>query len=151
MWQHMVWVGLLMAGVTPRDPGLRPRHGLGHWQTMVFTVLTLSQMGHVLAVRSERESLFSQGLLSNRPLLGAVAVTFALQAATIYVPVLNPIFHTAPLSTRRARVCLALSSVVFFAVEGEKASWSAGACSTGSSARRARGRNRGTGTRSRQR
>ena len=28
---------------------------------MVFTVLTLSQLGHVLAIRSERESLFSQG------------------------------------------------------------------------------------------
>ena len=32
--------------------------GHANWQTMVFTVLCLSQMGHVLAVRFERESLF---------------------------------------------------------------------------------------------
>jgi Ca2+-transporting ATPase len=30
-------------------------------------------MAHVLAIRSERESLFTQGLRSNLPLLGAVA------------------------------------------------------------------------------
>jgi len=45
---------------------------------MVFTVLCLSQMGHVLAIRSETESLFSQGLLSNRPLAGAFLLTLAL-------------------------------------------------------------------------
>ena len=37
---------------------------------MTFTVLALSQLGHVLAIRSERDSLFRIGLLSNPPLLG---------------------------------------------------------------------------------
>jgi Ca2+-transporting ATPase len=87
---------------------------------MVFTVLCFSQMGHVLAIRSERESLFAQGLLSNRPLVGAVALTFALQMATIYVPSLNPVFKTAPLSAAELGFTLALSSVVFVAVEIEK-------------------------------
>jgi Ca2+-transporting ATPase len=70
--------------------------GNGHWQTMVFTVLCLTQLGHVLAIRSEKESLFSQGLLSNKPLLGAVLFTFVLQMATIYLPFLNPIFKKNP-------------------------------------------------------
>ena len=91
-----------------------------HWQTMVFTVLCLSQMGHVLAIRSDRASLFSQGLFSNMPLLGAFALTFALQMATIYAPVLNPIFKTEPLSMNELAFTLAMSSVVFFAVEIEK-------------------------------
>jgi len=77
-------------------------------------------MGHVLAIRSDRESLFSQGLFSNMPLLGAFALTFALQMATIYAPVLNPIFKTEPLSMRELALTLAMSSVVFFAVEIEK-------------------------------
>ena len=49
------------------------------WQTMVFTTLTLSQLSHVMAIRSGNESLFRVGPLSNKPLLGAVALTFALQ------------------------------------------------------------------------
>jgi P-type Ca2+ transporter type 2C len=121
LWQHVVWVGLLMGGVSLATQAWALQTGVQHWQTMVFTVLTLSQMGHVLAVRSERDSLFTQGLLSNAPVLGAVALTFALQMATVYVPVLQPIFKTQPLSAGELALCLALSAVVFVAVEAEKA------------------------------
>jgi Ca2+-transporting ATPase len=87
---------------------------------MVFTVLCLSQMGHVIAIRSERESIFTQGFFSNKPLVGAFLLTFVLQMATIYVPALNPIFKTEPLTLNELLFTLALSSVVFFAVEIEK-------------------------------
>ncbi len=120
MWQHILWIGLLMAGVSLSIQAWALHTGSAHWQTMVFTVLTLSQMGQVLAIRSERESLFKIGLLSNRPLLGAVILTFALQMAVIYVPWLNPIFKTAPLSAAELVVCLAAASIVFIAVETEK-------------------------------
>jgi len=120
MWQHMVWVGLLMAGLTLVAQAWAYHSGSAHWQTMAFTVLTVSQLGHVLAIRSEKESLFSIGILSNRPMAAAVTVTFILQMATIYVPVFNPIFKTAPLSMGELAICLALSSVVFIAVEIEK-------------------------------
>jgi len=83
-------------------------------------VLALSQMGHVLAIRSETQSLFQQGFWSNRPLLGAVLLTTALQMVTIYLPVANPIFRTEPLSASELALSLALSSVVFLAVEIEK-------------------------------
>jgi Ca2+-transporting ATPase len=94
--------------------------GHAHWQTMVFTVLCLSQMGHVLAIRSESESLFSQGFLSNKPLVGAFLLTFALQMATIYVPQLNRVFKTEPLSLNELIVTLMASTLVFCAVEIEK-------------------------------
>jgi len=89
-----------------------------HWQTMVFTVLCLSQMGHVLAIRSEQDSFFKQR--TNIPLLGAVLLTFALQMATIYVPFLTPIFKTEPLTAGELAVTILLSTVVFVAVEIEK-------------------------------
>jgi len=120
LWQHVVWVGLLMGGVTLFTQAWAYRTGSAHWQSMTFTVLALSQLGHVLAIRSERSSIFRQGLLSNLPLFGAVVFTLILQLATIYVPALNPIFRTQPLSPSELALCLGLSTVVFLAVEGEK-------------------------------
>jgi Ca2+-transporting ATPase len=117
---HILWVGLLMGAVPILTQALFINRSQAHWQTMVFTVLCLSQMGHVLAIRSERDSFFKQGPLSNKPLLGSVFLTFALQMATIYVPVLNPIFKTAPLTAGELFITFLLSSVVFLAVELEK-------------------------------
>lgn len=117
---HIVWVGLLMGGVSLITQAWSIHIGDTHWQTMVFTVLCLSQMGHVMAIRSERESLFSIGFFSNRPLAAAFIMTFVLQLATIYIPVLNTVFKTEPLSPLELVATCALSSVVFLAVEIEK-------------------------------
>ncbi|MBI4849091.1 MAG: cation-translocating P-type ATPase [Nitrospirae bacterium] len=117
---HAIWVGLLMAGVVLFVQAWSISTGHSHWQTMVFTVLCLTQLGHVLAIRSEKESLFKIGLFSNSYLLGAVVLTFALQMATIYVPALNPVFKTEPLTLSELSFTLLLSSVVFFTVEIEK-------------------------------
>jgi Ca2+-transporting ATPase len=121
MWQHIVWVGLLMGGVCIAVQAWAWNGGTAHWQTMVFTVLALSQLGHAMAIRSERDSLFTQGIASNLSLAGAVGLTLALQLAVIYVPWLNGIFHTQPLSAGELGLCLALSCVVFVGVEIEKA------------------------------
>jgi Ca2+-transporting ATPase len=71
-------------------------------------------------VRSESASLFRIGLFSNLPMLGAVLLTMLLQLAVIYLPVLNPIFHTQPLPAFDLAVCLALSALVLVVVETEK-------------------------------
>jgi Ca2+-transporting ATPase len=120
MWQHILWVGVLMGAASLFTQAWAIHAGHGHWQTMVFTVLTLSQLGHVLVIRSETDSLFMQGVFSNRPLVGAVLFTFGLQMATIYVPWLNPIFKTEALTFDELVFCLAMSSVVFVGVEIEK-------------------------------
>ncbi|MDP2725516.1 MAG: HAD-IC family P-type ATPase, partial [Syntrophales bacterium] len=117
---HALWVGLLMGIVVLSVQGWSIGSGSSHWQTMVFTVLCLTQLGHVLAIRSERESLFAIGLLSNKPLLGAVLLSFLFQMATVYVPFLNPIFHTKPLAPTDLAITIVLSSVIFVAVEIEK-------------------------------
>jgi Ca2+-transporting ATPase len=117
---HAIWVGLLMAGVVIFVQAWSISTGHAHWQTMVFTVLCITQLGHVLAIRSEKESLFTIGLFSNKYLLGAVVLTFILQMATIYIPVLNPVFKTEPLTLNELVFTILLSSVVFFAVEIEK-------------------------------
>lgn len=120
MWQHILGVGLLLGGLCLGIQAWAISTGHAHWQTMVFTVLTLGQMAHVMAIRSESEPLWRLGIGTNKPLLGAVLLTFALQMATIYVPFLNPIFKTEPLSLAELALCLAAASVVWVAVELEK-------------------------------
>jgi len=117
---HIVWVGLLMAFLTLGIQAWAYHNQNAHWQTMVFTVLSLAQLGHVSAIRSEKEFIFKKGFFSNRPLLAAVVFTFLLQLAVIYFPFANKIFKTQPLSLSELLICIGISAIVFHAVELEK-------------------------------
>jgi P-type Ca2+ transporter type 2C len=116
---HIVWVGMLMAAVTFFTQYWAIRQGW-HWQTMVFSVLAFSQLGHVMAVRSDRMFLFRQGLFSNKPLLLSVGFTLILQLGVIYIPLLNEIFRTKPLNLMEFIFATGMGLVVFHAVEMEK-------------------------------
>ncbi|HET9222115.1 MAG TPA: cation-translocating P-type ATPase, partial [Roseiflexaceae bacterium] len=118
--RHILWVGLLMGLVVLVVGYGYWSIGAAQWQTMVFLTLTLAQMAHVLAIRSARDSLFRIGLWSNRPLLGAVTLTFGMQLAVVYVPFLQGFFTTVALSARDLAIGLAASSIVFWGVELEK-------------------------------
>ena len=118
--RHVLWVGILM-GCLSIAVGYWYWHSHETtWQTMLFTTLTLSQMAHVLAIRSERVSLFRIGLFSNKPLLAAVTLTVLLQLALIYVPALQTVFRTVSLSASDLALVLAVAAAVFGAVELEK-------------------------------
>jgi P-type Ca2+ transporter type 2C len=120
MGYHILWVGFLIGVLTLCTQAFEIYTGNTHWQTIVFTVLCLAQMWHVLAIRSDRASLFTQGLFSNKLLLGAVLLTFILQLCTIYVPVMNTFFNTQPLTWDELLLAIGISSIVFVAVEIEK-------------------------------
>ncbi|MFN9088552.1 MAG: cation-translocating P-type ATPase [Gemmatimonadaceae bacterium] len=120
LWQHAVWVGLLMAGLALGTQAWAIRTGNAHWQTMTFTVLTLSQLAHVLAIRSERLPLWRIGVFSNPLLLLAVVGTIGLQMLTLYVPAMTPIFRTVPLTGPELALCFGVAVLVYVAVECEK-------------------------------
>ncbi len=121
----IVWIGLLMGAVSlfagwwflDDDNASK---SASTWQTAVFTVLTLSQMGNVLAIRSDRDLLFRIGIFSNPALVFAVLLTLALQLAVIYAPPLQTLFRTVALKPSELAICLALSVIVFAAVELRK-------------------------------
>jgi Ca2+-transporting ATPase len=117
---HIVWVGMLMAAITLAIQAWAINQSLAHWQTMVFTVLSFAQLAHVLAIRSDRQFLFRQGIGTNLPLLGAVLLTVGLQLAVIYLPVANTVFRTQPLSITELMICMGGAAVLFHAVEVEK-------------------------------
>jgi len=116
----VIWVGVLMAIVGLVIQAWAIHIGDAHWQTMVFTVLCFSQMGQAQASRSEHEYIYRLGIFTNRPLVGAIALTFILQVAIIYLPFLNKIFNTAPLTWEELGICLLISTITFHAVEFEK-------------------------------
>lgn len=120
MAKHILWVGFFMGAITLGIQAWAIHYENTNWQTMAFTVLCFSQMGHVMAIRSEKESIFKIGVLSNKPMLGALLLTFTLQLMIIYVPSLNDIFRTQPLSMFELGITLAASSIIFWVVEIEK-------------------------------
>lgn len=115
--RDIVWIGLLLAAVS-LGMGYWA-WGTGHpgWQTMIFTTVTLSQMGNALALRSDRESLLKVGLFSNKLLLGSILLTVLLQMMVIYMPFFQKIFSTQALSLGDLAISLGLSAGVFLGVE----------------------------------
>ena len=123
MVRDIAWIGLLMGIVSLAMGYWSWVSGLSvesHWRTIIFTVLTLAQMGNAMATRSSRDSLFRIGIFSNKALIGSVALTFGLQMAVVYWPPLQSIFKTTALSAGELGLCIALSTIVFWAVEAHK-------------------------------
>lgn len=117
---HIVWMGILMAAITLATEAWALNNNLEHWQTMVFTVLSLCQLGHVIGIRSDRSVFHQKGLFSNLPLIGAVLLTLLLQLSVVYVPFMNTAFKTQPLSLPEVGICGLMALLVYVAVEAEK-------------------------------
>jgi Ca2+-transporting ATPase len=73
---------------------------LAEAQTVTFATLIMSELLRAFTSRSERHSIFSIGVFSNRWMVWAVGSSFVLLLAVIYVPFLDPIFQTVPLTLR---------------------------------------------------
>jgi Ca2+-transporting ATPase len=117
---HALVVGLLMAAIALGVQAWAVHVYVDEWQTLVFTTLCFMQLGHVLAIRSEETPLWKLGLLSNRPLTGAVALTVVLQLAVVYVPPLGELFKTVPLAPGQLAVAFAAAGAIYGVVEIEK-------------------------------
>jgi len=119
--------GLVIGAAALAFQAIALRMGLP-WQTMVFTFLVLNRMAVVLAVRSDRTSLLRIGIMSNRPLVGAIVITFCLQLVVVFTPALNPLFHTEPLSVRAlvATVVLAMGMVLLSELQKGVLRWRRG-------------------------
>jgi Ca2+-transporting ATPase len=120
-YAQMVLIGAVMA-VTAilafRHALPDPRHAaspaeLAHARAIVFCILSAGPLAHAFNCRSEQRSLFAIGVFSNRALWGAVVTGLMLQAVTIYVPPLRPVFKTAPLTAHDLMWVLGMSLVPF--------------------------------------
>jgi len=118
---HALIVGLVMAGIALAVQSWGWHAGIEQWQTLVFTTLCFMQLGHVLAIRSEETSLFTLRVSTNRALASAVVLTVVLQLAVVYVPPLNELFRTVPLTAAQLGIAGGAAAVILAIVEAEKA------------------------------
>jgi calcium-translocating P-type ATPase len=117
------WV-LLEAGWSPGadvGPGSALHGAYLQATTMTFAGIVACQVGTALAARTERASLRSVGLFSNRMLLAGIAAELAFAAALVYVPALQEVFGTAPLGAAEVAALLAFAPLVWGADELRRA------------------------------
>ncbi len=100
---RLLWQGLVITA------GALASFMLAHWllgysweitreldmcRTILFTTMVLCQVFHSYNWRSETRSFFSAPPWENLYLLGAFAISIALQMAVLYVPFMQKAFHT---------------------------------------------------------
>lgn len=84
--------------------------------TMTLAGIVFAQIGQVMNCRTERTSVFSIGLFSNRKILFGIVFEIALIVFLTIFPPLQGVFHTAPLGWQDY-VFLACIPFVVFAIE----------------------------------
>jgi len=91
--------------------------GLERARTACFIVLACSQLFHSFNCRSQRDSIFTLGFLSNSKLLWATFISFLLQMSVVYIPALQVVFKTQPLGWNDWVLVLIISSFPLWAME----------------------------------
>lgn len=86
-------------------------------RTYAFVTLILAELLRAYSSRSEHESVFKIGLFSNMTMLTATAISFVLLILVIYIPFLDPVFHTIPLGILEWLLLIGLALIPFIVGE----------------------------------
>ncbi len=128
---RFMWLGIAVQTVaitavtlTAYLLGLKLHEGMADQQifaeTMAFATLSASELFRAYTARSERYPILKIGLFSNKNMNYAVVISLLLLLAVIYIPFLNTIFHTTPLSWEQWEVLLPLLLFPSVAAEAVK-------------------------------
>ncbi len=96
------------------------RAGDDAWQTVLFTSIAFAELAGSFAMRSERVSLARLGLFTNRALVGAVALTVALQVLLVAVPAARDLLGLEPLTLAHWLLTAAIALAYLGIVEIDK-------------------------------
>lgn len=88
--------------------------------TMTFAGIVVAQAGNVLACRTSKQSVFKSSLAKNKWIIWGIIAQISILAILVYVPFLQPIFGTSPLTAIDWLYLLALALVVIAAEEIRK-------------------------------
>jgi calcium-translocating P-type ATPase len=114
---------LVSSGWHPGDltgAGSRFHHAYLQATTMTFLGMIFGQIGSAFAVRTQRASLWSVGVFSNRYLLLSVSAELGIAAVLIFAPPLQALLGTAALPARYLIILLPYPVIVWGADELRK-------------------------------
>ncbi|MGQ9595756.1 MAG: cation transporting ATPase C-terminal domain-containing protein, partial [Anaerolineae bacterium] len=112
------------AALTAAVLGLLALARRGAWredaETLAFVTLVVAELFRAYAARSEWIPLLRLGLSTNRWMHWAFLSSLGVVLAVVYVPFLQPVFHTLPLTLPMWALVLPLALVPFLLVEARK-------------------------------
>jgi len=82
-------------------------------RTLVLTSLVLFEWLIAFNMRSAELPIRKLGVFKNRPLLYAIAAAFLLHLCILYIPILNTLFHTEPLTLKEWGIALLPAAAIF--------------------------------------
>jgi len=89
-------------------------------RTAVINVIVLVEIGYLFNCRSLNHSLVTIGPFTNRWVIVGALAMLAAQLLFTYAPIMNKLFHTAPISGESWLRIVIVAAVTFAAVEFEK-------------------------------
>lgn len=89
-------------------------------RTAVINVIVLVEIGYLFSCRSLNHSIFAIGLFTNWWAIGGALGMLAAQLLFTYLPLMNKLFHTAPINAESWLRIVAVAATAFIAVELEK-------------------------------
>jgi Ca2+-transporting ATPase len=95
----------------------RMGYSIDHARTVMLAALATDALMIVFSLKNLRQPIFRTNILNNWYLLFAVVVGFAAMAAAIYVPIMNELLKTVPLTAFDIVLVLGLGIVKVFMVE----------------------------------
>lgn len=124
LWRSILYAGAVL-GTTVLAVGVWAYLAGRPWQSMLFVVLGLGQLGIAVAVRARRRPEAGPGTRSIRPdrnpwLLAAVVLSGILQVAAVYLAPLRTLLGTVPLSPTDLAICAAAAVLPGLAVRAER-------------------------------
>ena len=99
------WPNVALAAVETR--------GYAEATTMMLAGVVFAQMGMVMNNRTDYESVFKRGLFTNRYINAGLVIEVLILLAIIYIPFLNGIFNTAPISWVEWLYLICIPFIVF--------------------------------------
>ena len=116
---RIVLRGLALGGLSyfMFDFALEKGWSLGYAETLAFSTLIFAQLWHVFDARTFT-TVFERNPFTNKPLLGAVALSAALSLAAIYLPVGNLVLGTEPLELNHLIMVIGIAALPTFVLSG---------------------------------
>lgn len=116
---NITWTALIITGITILFSIYFKEQNIIKLSTLIFTILTFTQLGAVMSIRSTDFNLF-KNFVTNNMLSIAVFLSFILQLTVIYVPVFHRYLNITYLNVTELSFCIASFFIAYFIIELKK-------------------------------